>query len=371
MAQLKPYKGGSFYLWEYLPSAVAAIIFAILFALATGLIVWRIAKTRTWFSIAFAIGGLCKSLNLPSSFPVMILSLFYFSVLATHICAPSVEVIGYAGRVISRSRTDQLGPYIMQNIMLLVAPALLAASIYMTLGRVMRSVHGERHSIVPVRWLTKAFVAGDVFSFLVQSSGGGLMATKNGNSMKTGQNIIIVGLFIQIVMFGLFAATAAVFHVRMRRWPSGASASASSPAPSSLPGMIGGNGNLSWQQTMTMLYTVSALILVRSVFRVVEYIAGRDGYPLQHEWTLYVFDAVLMLATMLVYGRWYPGQLSGPAPARDWDTELTAEDSSGTMAKDGTEQRRLRGHYRMMGAEEAGEVQQNRMKQQQQQQLHR
>jgi hypothetical protein len=64
-----------------------------------------------------------------------------------------------------------LGPYIMQSILLLVAPALFAASIYMLLGRIVLLTEGERHSLIRAKWLTKIFVAGDVVSFMTQSAG--------------------------------------------------------------------------------------------------------------------------------------------------------------------------------------------------------
>ncbi|UNI19893.1 hypothetical protein JDV02_006037 [Purpureocillium takamizusanense] len=283
MAQLKPFRG-DYYLWEYVPSRAAAILFTILFVIATAFVIWRMVRTRTLFSIAFTIGGL-------------------------------FEIIGYAARAVAEDKTEQLGPFIVQSVLLLVAPALFAASIYMVLGRLMRSVHGERHSLIPVRWLTRAFVAGDVLSFLVQASGAGLMA-KSDFSQDTAQNIILAGLFIQIVMFGLFAATAVVFDVRMRRWPSGA-ASASAAE--------GGGGGRAWKRVVWMLYAASALIMVRSIFRVVEYATGKGEYLLGHEWTLYVFDAVLMLAVMAVYGWIYPGGLGGGGdgvvnkPARPWE----------------------------------------------------
>jgi hypothetical protein len=64
-----------------------------------------------------------------------------------------------------------LGPYIMQSVLLLVAPALFAASIYMELGRIVLMVDGERSLFIRRTWLTKLFVTGDVLSFLMQSSG--------------------------------------------------------------------------------------------------------------------------------------------------------------------------------------------------------
>lgn len=59
----------------------------------------------------------------------------------------------------------------IQSVFLLVAPALFAASVYMVLGRIILLTDGESHSIIKKRWLTKFFVFGDVFSFLLQSSG--------------------------------------------------------------------------------------------------------------------------------------------------------------------------------------------------------
>jgi hypothetical protein len=54
------------------------------------------------------------------------------------------------------------------------------------------------------------------------------------------------------------------------------------------------------------LYTVSALIMFRNIIRVVEYIGGRQGPLLRIEWPIYVFDAVLMASTMLVFFIEYP-----------------------------------------------------------------
>lgn len=59
----------------------------------------------------------------------------------------------------------------MQSLLILLAPAFFAASIYMILGRLIVLVDGEAHSPIRVKWLTKIFVGGDVLSFLAQSAG--------------------------------------------------------------------------------------------------------------------------------------------------------------------------------------------------------
>jgi hypothetical protein len=81
-----------------------------------------------------------------------------------------VECIGYIGRAISHTETPDwtLGPYLIQTLLLLVAPALFAASIYMELSRIIIAADGESHALIKKKWLTKIFVIGDVISFFVQ-----------------------------------------------------------------------------------------------------------------------------------------------------------------------------------------------------------
>ncbi len=59
----------------------------------------------------------------------------------------------------------------MQSLLLILAPALFAASIYMAFGRIVILVHGEESCLVRRTWLTKIFVTGDVASFFIQGIG--------------------------------------------------------------------------------------------------------------------------------------------------------------------------------------------------------
>jgi hypothetical protein len=62
MTKLEPLKSG-YYVWHYVPSIAAAIIFAIIFAAVTIYHFWKLFKTKVRFTIPFAIGGLCKSIS--------------------------------------------------------------------------------------------------------------------------------------------------------------------------------------------------------------------------------------------------------------------------------------------------------------------
>ncbi|KAL4801940.1 RTA1 like protein-domain-containing protein [Aspergillus unguis] len=248
--------------YYYDPSMAAAVIFIILYGIVTGLHTHHLFRTRTWFLIPLVLGG-------------------YF------------EFIGYIGRALSSSQTPgwTLGPYIMQSVLLLVAPALFAASIYMYLGRVITLVRGEKYSIIRVSWMTKIFVAGDIISFLMQSSGAGILVT---DSQQLGENIIVGGLFVQIAFFGFFVICSFIFQRRINRSPTALGQASTTP----------------WMRHMWALYGSSILILIRSIFRVVEYLQGFDGYLLQNEAFIYVFDALLMFLVMVIFVVVHPSEIN-------------------------------------------------------------
>jgi hypothetical protein len=81
--------------------------------------------------------------------------------------------MGYGARAKSGAESPNwtLGPYIIQAILLLVAPALFAATIYMQLGRIIMLLQGESRAPIRKKWLTKIFVTGDVLSFVLQGGG--------------------------------------------------------------------------------------------------------------------------------------------------------------------------------------------------------
>lgn len=61
--------------------------------------------------------------------------------------------------------------FINQTSLILLAPALYAASIYMILKRLIIILDAQRYSLVRVSWLIRFFVGCDVLSFLTQGAG--------------------------------------------------------------------------------------------------------------------------------------------------------------------------------------------------------
>jgi hypothetical protein len=124
--------------------------------------------------------------------------------------------------------------------------------------------------------------------------GGGILASSNGNgNVNLGQDIITAGLGIQVLFFGFFIIVGGMFHYRLKRSPTTRSQSPDIP----------------WKRYMWALYIASICILIRSVFRVVEYVMGQSGYLLSHEIFLYIFDATLMLLAMAIYNLLHPSKI--------------------------------------------------------------
>lgn len=211
-------------------------------------------------------------------------------------------MLGYAARAAAYYNTSSLVIFVLQASFLVLAPAFYAASIYMTLSRIIRCVKGEHLSIIRVKWLSTIFVLGDLISLNIQGGGAG---KTSGDDAKIGETLIITGLFIQLALLLFFFVAAIIFQIRLRKQPTMESVTTAVP----------------WKSTLYMIYTVSTLIFLRSVFRVVEYLQGHDGYALSNEWTLYVFDAAPMFAVAVGFWYYFPGNIR-PNSGSDSGVEL-------------------------------------------------
>lgn len=149
------------------------------------------------------------------------------------------------------------------------------------------------------------------------------MAMGTLNSMELGEKVIIGGLFVQLIFFTLFVVVAADFHRRLikdipveKRYTPAAlfrkGRNDRFAVNSSLTAVMSREAvhELPWKKHLMALYATSALILVRSLFRVVEYIQGNSGYLLSNEVFLYVFDAALMFLVMALFNWIHPSQVT-------------------------------------------------------------
>jgi hypothetical protein len=157
---------------------------------------------------------------------------------------------------------------------------------------------------------------------LTFAPGGGYMAAGSLSAMENGERIVIAGLAVQLVFFGFFMFLSAVFHYRVR----------SDRQQSVRPIAADSRFSSSWEAMMWCLYGACILIFVRSVFRVIEFVQGNDGYIMKREYLLYVFDAVLMALQAALLLLAYPGAIV-KGSRRTGDVALTSggESSDGML----------------------------------------
>ncbi|PKS08367.1 hypothetical protein jhhlp_005311 [Lomentospora prolificans] len=247
----------------YRPNKPAAYTFLVLFGLATlGHLIYLI-RLRSWFFIPLILGGIA-------------------------------EVFGYFGRAQASDEPDKVGPFILQNLLLLSAAPLIAATIYMILGRILTALDAGHHSIISPRWMTKLYVLIDIGCLVTQLAGSVLPASGDPSAIKLSRSLIIGGLIVQFTALSIFILTSWHAQHRTKR----------DPTP-----VIARHPSINWQNHFRIVQVVTVLVIVRSVVRAVEFIQGDGGFVISHEVFVYLFDALFMFVVMAAFLVLHPGRL--------------------------------------------------------------
>ncbi|RSL80489.1 hypothetical protein CEP51_006522 [Fusarium floridanum] len=146
-------------------------------------------------------------------------------------------------------------------------PSMGAAAIFIVLFIAITGLHVYQFVMTKTLFFAWFVVGGFMQIIGYIGASGGIMASGGLEALHNGERIIIVGLVIQLVFFSLFATTASVFHARF------AGTLSTKAMASGIP----------WQSYLVILYIAAGLIMVRSVFRLIEYAQGNAGYLISHE----------------------------------------------------------------------------------------
>ncbi|KAK2798778.1 hypothetical protein FQN51_007454 [Onygenales sp. PD_10] len=218
-----------------------------------------------------------------------------------------LEVAGYAVRIISIKKPANIPLYAVHSSLVVIAPVFICASLYLLVGRLVRAglasesggggddegKKGRNQRIFGISpaWLPRIFVASDILSFLTQASGSGIASVGNfkGNMKEMGTDVLIGGLALQMVTFSVFLGIVGRFEYRAKQ-------------------ARGGVVEEGVRKVLIGIYVAGFFILVRCIYRFIEFVLGFDGYPFTHEWPLYVLEACPMLFALCVLGWYHPGR---------------------------------------------------------------
>ena len=227
----------------------------------------------------------------------------------------------------------------------MLSPCAFIASNYVLLGRLARHLRVPHHLLVPARRITLLFLSSDISTFLVQAAGGALsIAANDAKTNKTGADVFLAGLALQLASFATFSAVYArwLWRVRTRE-----------------PAVWARDAGLVWWRDWRAL--AGALVLscvgilvspalivhanaadfwqIRSVYRTIELSQGFEGHLATIEAYFYALDTLPLFLAVAVYVPFWPGRFVPPgisALAKDGEAgsgEAAPVHSTGTVVE--------------------------------------
>ncbi|KAF3763061.1 hypothetical protein M406DRAFT_346983 [Cryphonectria parasitica EP155] len=265
MSENGQYVPGS--LWFYAPNKGAPVFFAVAFCASTVWQLWQTYHNKCWRMTGVLV------------------------------FAGTLFTAGFITREIAAFDYGNLVKLIVSVCLVYAAPPLFELANYQILGRILYYVP-HLSPIHPGRVLTTfAFIS----SVVEALNGNGASYSTNQSLPKSKQDIgkalLKAALLIQIVVVVLFLALTVTFHRRVH------AAKIRSPK---LTGVL------------RTLYASSALIAVRTIYRIVEYFSLAElhfgpglnpdafGPEVRYEWFFYVFEATLMLCNASLWNVRHP-----------------------------------------------------------------
>ncbi|KAI0255342.1 RTA1-domain-containing protein [Lactifluus subvellereus] len=214
-----------------------------------------------------------------------------------------LELAGWSSRLWSSQNPFLDKPFIIQAVTLVIAPTPLVAVNFILLGRIIRRL-GPQYSRLTPRRYTIIFVSCDIISLLVQAMGGGIASgSQTSNTQaKLGSDIALGGTVFQLVAIIVYCALAAEFITRYTR---------DRPMRSThVPG--GAFRGIVDIRLRRMLYAMSVMtifIVIRTIYRTVEFVNGWNGKVISTQWLFNVFDGTMITLAMLTLNAFHPGVL--------------------------------------------------------------
>ncbi|PIL31920.1 transporter [Ganoderma sinense ZZ0214-1] len=260
-------------LYGYTPSRAAGYIFVIMFIMTTLFHLFQAIRSRAWWL-----------------FPTLVI-------------AGAAEVVGWVARAKSSYDPNIRMAYIIQTTVLVLAPTPLVAALFMGFGKVVRRLGSEYSRLSPT-WYSRFFLTIDIFSLFIQGGGGGMAAqgSNDPDKARLGSNIILAGLFVQIISMSFFAFLMAEYTWRRsRNQPFHKGDYNINQTPQAFDSQM--------KKLLVGIVIPTVLVYIRSIYRIAEFADGFNG-SIAHNQTLFiVFDAVFIFLALVTLNFNHPGIL--------------------------------------------------------------
>ncbi|KAL5333718.1 RTA1 like protein-domain-containing protein [Aspergillus crustosus] len=255
-------------LWDFCPSLPASYLFVVLFGLTTLAHIVQAILHRKFYCWVIATSG-------------------------------AVQTVTYIFRVLSILNPANDTFYSVWFILMLIAPLLTNAFVYMVMGRMVWNFTDDAQVLRVKPWrFGMFFVLLDILAFIIQVWGAGQASGDDVpyDTMMKGLHIYMGGVGAQQLFVLMFVVCAISFHRKILR-----------------------QYRSDMKQTLLLLYVLYAclaLITIRIIFRLAEYSQGLKSSIPRHEAYQYCLDSVPMLVALVLLNVVHPGRIM---PGKDSD----------------------------------------------------
>ena len=221
------------------------------------------------------------------------MNIYYKTAGAILVITGAMEVIGYDLRLITIRNPSKM-TLIVSEVLLIMAPILLALVNYLTLAKLME-IKGKAVWCFTASRVTKIFLSSDILSLIVQASAGGLLGMGN---QGVGLALLLVGLGIQFVFFSIFIILLCLiaFGKEFRLWEEN-----------------------KYKQVLICLFMTSACVQARNVYRIVDYASPPTSDIATHEVYFIVFESSSIFLCFLLYAVFHFGR-TFPTYVKDYSS---------------------------------------------------
>jgi len=194
------------------------------------------------------------------------------------------ETIGYIIRFPSGNSPCNVGLYIFSYLLILVSPTCLAMGNYALVGRIIARTGHVHHFFTPKR-VQYMFLFVDIFCLLLQCAGGGLMAQHS--SFETGHRVVLLGIALALVLFCFFLFLVVYVNLKVRK--------------NATEG--------EWLKIFIALYATIVLIIIRSIYRLVEFAGGFHNSISTNENLFYGLDSLVLAIFVALWIYYHPSRV--------------------------------------------------------------
>jgi hypothetical protein len=256
---------------RYTPSFALAAFAVVFFTVAFILHTFQLVRTRSWYFTSIAVALL-------------------------------LEVVGY----VARSLSAKVSPYnilyfVLQYFFIVTAPVLISAGIYAVLS-VLVTRTGRQYSPLPPKWVLGIFITADVVATLLQLTGAAMVgvAQSKRTDPTTANNILLIGLALQVFAFLVFIILASIFLYRAR----------------TVVFVEQGRKAFIWS-----LIVATLAVYLRTCFRLAETAQGLGMELSSREGYFVGLEFVPIAVAVVLLGWWHPGRYLLREKNEDAETE--------------------------------------------------